>query len=923
MSHKEEVLSAPEEFPFPFEPYSIQKQFMTSLYSAIEERKIGIFESPTGTGKSLSLICGSLTWLKDHEEREERRIDAILSSGGRESASSSNLEKTGEDEPLWVKEFAEKNKISAEIKLARSMKERKTRSEKEMKMMQKNLKESKKQHGIKYGKRKLESNNDDEVLALMKQARMELEKKDLGCEEGVDEMYALDEYESDEDPESNKSNKEEEQEEEQDGVTRIYFCSRTHSQLTQFIHELKKSPYGKTCFSDFPLSVVSLASRKSFCINEDVKKLFSIQQINDKCLELQKNLKEKQKKKDEEIDVVRKKRVRVSNATCCYYSNSKGMDDLTSKIVEQISDIEDIVKEGRTVRACPYYATRRAVSFSQLVALPYQTLLHKPTRIATGINLKNSIVIIDEAHNLVEAINNMYSCQVSLREVEKSLSQLQQYAQKFNKRLKAKNLFYVKQILFILRHLAMVMVKQRQSTSPAAQSGSSLLLTINQFLFKASLDNINFHKILRYCQRSKISKKLSGFFEKMESNSKKTTSYSSVATFLEESKKTDSKHSFETSNDVMMRSPLMRIESFLMSLTSPGEDGRIVISTDGVGGRCLKYVLMNPAFHFKDLLEECRSVIVAGGTMQPSSCLIDQLIGQAEPLHRDRVFEFSCGHVIDGAKQLLPIALSSGPSGESFEFTFEKRTSLVLVDELGRLILNMINIIPGGLVCFFPSYKYEDFVYKRWQNTGLIEKLDAKKKIFREPKNSGDVDKVLIDYSKCIRRATAPTSKLTGALLLSIVGGKMSEGINFSDDLGRCVIMVGLPYPNLHSPELKEKMRYLDQNMRRDTDGRKGGQVHYENLCMKAVNQSIGRAIRHKDDYAVLLLADLRYGKSSVSSKLPSWIGRQLRKVDRFGAAFGAVKKVIGQTILFCFFRRTALIYYFTSLVFQPENSSP
>ena len=65
----------------------------------------------------------------------------------------------------------------------------------------------------------------------------------------------------------------------------------------------------------------------------------------------------------------------------------------------------------------------------------------------------------------------------------------------------------------------------------------------------------------------------------------------------------DSKHSVEASNDVMMRSPLMRIESFLMSLTSPGEDGRIVISTDGVGGRCLKYVLMNPAFHFKDLLE--------------------------------------------------------------------------------------------------------------------------------------------------------------------------------------------------------------------------------------------------------------------------------------------------------------------------------
>ena len=42
-------LVPPEEFPFPFKPYDIQREFMRELYTTLEEGRIGLFESPTGT----------------------------------------------------------------------------------------------------------------------------------------------------------------------------------------------------------------------------------------------------------------------------------------------------------------------------------------------------------------------------------------------------------------------------------------------------------------------------------------------------------------------------------------------------------------------------------------------------------------------------------------------------------------------------------------------------------------------------------------------------------------------------------------------------------------------------------------------------------------------------------------------------------
>lgn len=53
-----------------------------------------------------------------------------------------------------------------------------------------------------------------------------------------------------------------------------------------------------------------------------------------------------------------------------------------------------------------------------------------------------------------------------------------------------------------------------------------------------------------------------------------------------------------------------------------------------------------------------------------------------------------------------------------------------------------------------------------------------------------------------------------------------------------------------------------------------------------------GRAIRHRGDYATILLLDQRYGSTRIKKNLPGWISNRLQHHARFGSAFAAIRKV-------------------------------
>ncbi|KAJ2961754.1 hypothetical protein NQZ79_g2978 [Umbelopsis isabellina] len=814
-----------QDFGFPFTPYPIQEDFMKTLYNVLDQGKVGIFESPTGT------------WLYD----QDRVSVAVPTANATEDS----------DEPDWLKEYTidhrQKKEQTNRDERRKELQNRIERARKREQMERNtNASWSRRQQYKKSKSNESQSNLDaDEMEYVLEEydsdsavdnSTPQKSDSDLNLSAEVLQLMKKMENIDDATHSDNDNGWDSTAVEDRDDVDelKIYFASRTHSQLSQFIREAQKTVYAKD------LHLIGLSSRKNLCINKNVQKLGSVHRINEQCLELQK---------------------KGSGKRCEYLpplSERNRLLDFRDHALASVRDIEDLVAVGKKLHTCPYYGTRQTIKPAQLVTLPYQHLLHKATRESLGISLKNNIVIIDEAHNLIDTINAIHTITINAKQLETVLSQLSQYLERYKSRLLGKNIVYIKQIMTIVKAMIRVLGVYETANKTSAKEQIS---NVNEFIYDLGIDHLNMFKIQAYLEKSKLSRKLNGFLDMKNRKAQQPTEPTD--------KDDDSKQS------VSSIPVLNQIEAFLMALTNADKDGRIIRGINTYGAY-VQYMLLNPANEFKEIVEDARSVVLAGGTMEPIGDFLTHLFPY---VNKDRISKFSCGHIIP-KENLQVLTVASGPSGMKLTYNYDSRSDAKLIDQTGQILANLCNVIPDGVVCFFASYPYMETVYKRWSTAeggNILQRIEKKKKVFQEPREAKMVDNTLRDYALHIDTGGS------GALLLCVVNGKMSEGINFSDRLGRAVVMVGLPFANLASASLKEKIKYVKEHAIVKNSETDAGREYYENLCMRSVNQSIGRAIRHRNDFATVILLDDRYNTPRIKKKLPGWFRESVSECQNFG----------------------------------------
>lgn len=351
----------------------------------------------------------------------------------------------------------------------------------------------------------------------------------------------------------------------------------------------------------------------------------------------------------------------------------------------------------------------------------------------------------------------------------------------------------------------------------------------------------------------------------------------------------------------------------------------------------LKLIQLEPGTHtFTPLAQEAKAVVLAGGTMQPLAFTCGPLL-PANPTECSTtstttttttplpspggtdlpVRLISEGHVV-APTSVRVFTLGTGPSKVRMEFSQHALNDAAagrMLAEVGCTLLNLTRVLPpAGAICFFASYEAMDRMVAALQSNGYFAAINAVKRIFCETRGGrgkdGGAAEMLQQYQSWIYGDTTASVR-RGALLLAVMGGRLSEGINFADDLGRAVVVVGMPYANPTDVELQLNLHHIASTRLHNTvngsccrvEGQAGGATPnapfaspaewglYMDAMMRTVNQCIGRCIRHSGDYAAIVLLDARYGeRADVRRRVSAWLQPSMQVCHSFGECFSGLR---------------------------------
>lgn len=268
----------------------------------------------------------------------------------------------------------------------------------------------------------------------------------------------------------------------------------------------------------------------------------------------------------------------------------------------------------------------------------------------------------------------------------------------------------------------------------------------------------------------------------------------------------------------------------------------------------LKVSLIDPSPITAPVLARVRSALIMSGTLHPPEMFAD-LLGARNAICRTYPSPFP--------PENRPVLASRKVS------TRYRSRGQAMYGSIAEEIARCAEKVPGNVAAFFPSYELLG------QVEGYLAALVGDRRILAERREHGKSEKAALVHQLLEGRN----------LLLGTVGGSLSEGVDFRDNLLGAVLVVGLP---LAPPSME--MEGMLHRMEGRYGAKKAALYVQVYPAVSKVLQAAGRAIRSETDRAVIVLLDDRYALPQVRRAFPQDfpISLDLDVTGRIGAFFTA-----------------------------------
>lgn len=646
---------------------------------------------------------------------------------------------------------------------------------------------------------------------------------------------------------------------------KVVYCSRTMSEIEKALIEL----HNLMKFRSEQLGYVEdfrglgLTSRKNLCIHPSISKERKGIVVDEKCRRIT-NGQLKQRLENGLVSTEQQENEPESNALCSFHEQLNDMDQ-HNLIPAGVYSFDALINYCKEAGTCPYFTVRRMIPFCNIIIYSYHYLLDPKIaeRVSREIS-KDSIIIFDEAHN----IDNVCIESLSLDITDDTLKRASRGANKLGDAVdvmksqdseKLQNEY--EKLVEGLRQAEIARDEELFMTNP----------TLPQDLLDEAIPG-NIRKAEHFISF------LKRFIEYLKTRMKVLHVISETPiSFLQHLKdltfidRKPLKFCSERLSLLVRTLELSEIEDFMAlkdiatfaTLVSTYDTGFQLIlepfETEGstVPNPILHFTCLDASIAIKPVFERFSSVIITSGTISP-------LDMYPRMLNFQTVIQESYTMTL-ARRSFLPMIVTKGSDQVSISSRFEIRNDPSVVRNYGSLLIEFAKIVPDGLVVFFPSYLYMESIISMWQNMGVLDEVWKYKLILVETPDAQETSLALETYRKAC-------SSGRGAVLLSVARGKVSEGIDFDHHYGRTVLMIGIPFQYTESRILKARLEFLrDHYQIRENDF-----LSFD--AMRHAAQCLGRVLRGKDDYGIMVLADRRFSRKK--NQLPKWIAQALNDSD-------------------------------------------